>query len=436
MYEEGVITNNEELRNFATKLGIFAMLQSGVQVSPISYTKILPIELYSGVSNTVYNNFLNSAEDINPDLIWKQFHQNNAMNSVLVPLVKEYNIESSGLLKLSGLVSQSRRDYIKTSSRVSAEYNRLVAQHKATKSTLPLAEFVKQNTTPELYKTTLYERVRLFDAENNDITEKQNVVYYKPIPVVGNKMYMIEASTGDIVSKVKANAPLTDTPLITEAIEKVRNKVAAQVVEETDEESTVSEVEEGVVSLQPTMQPTQPSNVIEPKGTINIYWGQSESSTSTRILSNLAPRKFNYESVDGVSREYGSVEHAYQSNKNGKFDKATYDAYVNLKEVANKQGPGYGVKIAPKLTEVGKRGNLQIMKDLVVESFIQNPNSEAAKKLLQYENFTHNTNELIDKAFLEGLKLAQKTLLSVNPASEVDQVLARKQEESKKCNSK
>lgn len=266
MYEEGVITNNEELRNFATKLGIFAMLQSGVQVSPISYTKILPIELYSGVSNTVYNNFLNSAEDINPDLIWKQFHQNNAMNSVLVPLVKEYNIESSGLLKLSGLVSQSRRDYIKTSSRVSAEYNRLVAQHKATKSTLPLAEFVKQNTTPELYKTTLYERVRLFDAENNDITEKQNVVYYKPIPVVGNKMYMIEASTGDIVSKVKANAPLTDTPLITEAIEKVRNKVAAQVVEETDEESTVSEVEEGLKLAQRELLNAQPSTKTEPKG--------------------------------------------------------------------------------------------------------------------------------------------------------------------------
>ena len=52
------------------------------------------------------------------------------------------------------------------------------------------------------------------------------------------------------------------------------------------------------------------------------------------------------------------------------------------------------------------------MKDLVVESFKQNPNSEAAKKLLQYENFTHNTNELIDKAFLEGLKLAKKELLN------------------------
>jgi len=52
------------------------------------------------------------------------------------------------------------------------------------------------------------------------------------------------------------------------------------------------------------------------------------------------------------------------------------------------------------------------MKDLVVESFIQNPNSEASKKLLQYKNFTHNTNELIDQAFLEGLKLAQRELLN------------------------
>jgi hypothetical protein len=156
----------------------------------------------------------------------------------------------------------------------------LVAQHKATKSTLPLAEFVKQNTTPELYKTTLYERVRLFDAENNDITEKQNVVYYKPIPVVGNKMYMIEASTGDIVSKVKANAPLTDTPLITEAIEKVRNKVAAQVVEETDEESTVSEVEEGVVSLQPTMQPTQ-LIVMQPDNIQKILSGEKTTTLRT-----------------------------------------------------------------------------------------------------------------------------------------------------------
>ena len=155
-----------------------------------------------------------------------------------------------------------------------------------------------------------------------------------------------------------------------------------------------------------------PEGVVEPvipvkdeQKTINVYWGQAESSTSTKILSNLAPRKFKYKSTDGITREYGSVEHAYQSNKNGQFDKTTYDAYVSKN--------GYGVKISPKLTEVGRRGNLQLMKDLVVESFVQNPGSEAAKKLLQYDNFTHNTNELIDKAFLEGLQLSRQELLSL-----------------------
>lgn len=142
--------------------------------------------------------------------------------------------------------------------------------------------------------------------------------------------------------------------------------------------------------------------VNESKKTINVYWSQAESDTSTRILSNLSPRKLTYESTDGITREYGSVEHAYQSNKNGKFDATTYNDYVAK--------GGYGVKISPKLTEVGKRGNLQLMKDLVVESFIQNPNSEAFKKLLQYDEFTHNTNELIDKAFLEGLYLAKKEI--------------------------
>jgi hypothetical protein len=155
----------------------------------------------------------------------------------------------------------------------------------------------------------------------------------------------------------------------------------------------------------------QPITSVQPKGTINVYWGQAESATSTRILSNLAPRKFSYESIDGVTREYGSVEHAYQSNKSGTFDQANYNAYNNLKEIPGKQGPGYGTKIRGKSVTPGY-DNLQLMRDLVVESFKQNSNSVAANKLLQYENFTHNTNELIDKAFLEGLKLAQQRLLS------------------------
>jgi hypothetical protein len=156
-----------------------------------------------------------------------------------------------------------------------------------------------------------------------------------------------------------------------------------------------------------TIQPVKDSTVkreettSEPKGTINVYWGQAESETSTKILSNLAPREFTW---DG--RVYGSVEHAYQSNKSGEFDQETYDKYVKV--------GGYGTKIRGKNVKPDF-DNLQLMKDLVVESFKQNPDSEAVKKLLQYENFTHNTNEEIDKAFLDGLDIAQSYLREFGP---------------------
>jgi hypothetical protein len=90
--------------------------------------------------------------------------------------------------------------------------------------------------------------------------------------------------------------------------------------------------------------------------------------------------------------------------------------FISLEKQLEKEllpaGSAYGKKIRGRGTvaEMKSAESLGLMKRLVVESFKQNPNSDAAKKLLQYENFTHNTNQLIDKAFLEGLKLAQKEL--------------------------
>lgn len=124
---------------------------------------------------------------------------------------------------------------------------------------------------------------------------------------------------------------------------------------------------------------------------INVYWGSAETPNNTRVLSNLAPRKFTYN-----GKEYGSVEHAYQTLKSGEFDQSTYDKYV--------KAGGYGTKIKGKAVNKSF-DNLQLMKDLVVQSFKQNP--EQAKLLLKYKDFTHTTNEIIDKAFLEGLKLAK-----------------------------
>ena len=81
-----------------------------------------------------------------------------------------------------------------------------------------------------------------------------------------------------------------------------------------------------------------------------------------------------------------------------------------LKEELFPAKDGYGRKIAPKVSvaEMKAADSLGLMKKLVVESFKQNSNSEAAKKLLQYENFTHNTNQLIDKAFFRRVKACTK----------------------------
>jgi len=156
--------------------------------------------------------------------------------------------------------------------------------------------------------------------------------------------------------------------------------------------------------LKPQLIKTDP--ISKPTGSIEILWGgknrNKSSESDVRILSNLAPRKFTYE-----EKEYGSVEHAYQSLKSGEFDQATYDKYNNLKNT-----PGFGKKIRGKNADYSI--NLELMKDLVIESFVQNSDSKAAKGLLKYAEFTHPSNTEIDEAFIDGLYAAQNILLKGN----------------------
>ena len=195
-----------------------------------------------------------------------------------------------------------------------------------------------------------------------------------------------------------------------EYVGKEKEEKAKQAIRDVYEKTLVNlEINSNKVPINNTTPQVQEE--VTPTKTINVYWGQAESETSTRILSNLAPRRFKFKSVDGVTREYGSVEHAYQSLKSGVFDEVTYNKYVAI--------GGYGSKIRGKAAN-SNFDNLKLIKDLVVESFKQNPNSESANKLMQYDNFTHNTNELIDQAFLEGLKLAKKELSKIREEVKVE----------------
>lgn len=128
------------------------------------------------------------------------------------------------------------------------------------------------------------------------------------------------------------------------------NATIADAAAKLNAGATIQQVNAGIAAKAPAA----------PK-TVNIWHGSGENAA----LSNLASRPFAFN-----GRTYVSVEHAYQANKSGKFDQATYDKY----KVAGRKIPGtMGTK-----TEGG--WNLKLMKRLISESFKSNP--DAMEKLL------------------------------------------------------
>ena len=99
------------------------------------------------------------------------------------------------------------------------------------------------------------------------------------------------------------------------------------------------------------------ANIIKADG----KWGE---------LSNLSKHSFTW---DG--KEYNSVEHAYQTNKSGKFDKVTYQAYVDRPEA---------LKIVGKF-KADYDTNIQLMEDLYRQMLNENP--DMLKLLQETEGF-------------------------------------------------
>ena len=122
----------------------------------------------------------------------------------------------------------------------------------------------------------------------------------------------------------------------------------------------------------------QETNTVKKNNTLNIWFGSQENVW----LSNLAKRKFTYQ-----NKEYLSVEHAYQTLKSGNFSEKTYNnpGWVN--------GGKHGANNTKANTNInpstGVSYNLELMKNLIKESFIQNP--ELKEKLINLGDvqFTH-----------------------------------------------
>jgi hypothetical protein len=185
LHTQAEMTGDVELKEFIDNLARFAILQSGVQLSPITFTKVLPIDLYAGLTADIFKNFSNdTSTPVDVAQIWKAFHQNNWKNNKIVKTVKFYNAkqkrkafgQNDGMPVFKSSSSNAKNEYIKITE---------------------LKEGIKFDAKvpyDQKFKVTLYQRIKITNALGEDITLQRAAVKYRPINKLGNGMYLMETT--------------------------------------------------------------------------------------------------------------------------------------------------------------------------------------------------------------------------------------------------
>lgn len=186
---------DQKLLKFVKRLGIFAILQSGVQMSPITFTKILPIDIYSERVGNLFDRFTSPGYEIDANLVWKQFHQNNWFNTDLVPVAKQFQ-NVGGLISVVATKSYAKNDYVLTKV-MKKEYT---GQINAARE-----ELIKLKRWDDLFTTTLYERIKFVNAEGVDTSKDMKLSFFRPINKKGNRMYLTEASLTEAPTMIAKN---------------------------------------------------------------------------------------------------------------------------------------------------------------------------------------------------------------------------------------
>jgi hypothetical protein len=190
-------SGNTQLENFVYNLSIFSILQSGLQDSTINYTKILPAHLYSQVVNSILDVYMNSEFTIDPNLVWKQFHQNNKSdrNIVIRPQFKKFE-KYTGNVLLDTDYSDSNYEYIATSKR---------------KNGITDSQIEKLKKFGKLYKafdTYLHQRIG-YKTIQGKFKEREYAIY-SPIVASGDGRNYTETSMeNQLQSNLKKNNIVT-----------------------------------------------------------------------------------------------------------------------------------------------------------------------------------------------------------------------------------
>lgn len=151
--------------------------------------------------------------------------------------------------------------------------------------------------------------------------------------------------------------------------------------------------------------------IVIPERSILVDYDVAEGDETTQVLSNLAQRVFKYQ-----TKEYGSVIHAFQVLRNGKFDKKVDKEY-------KKHGidEAHGKVIETKLSKKrGSEDEMILLEKLIRASFIstatdyESNGTEIRTELMRGNDFRFSTNTNIDKVTKKTLLSLQKDMVYNN----------------------
>jgi len=189
-----------DLQKFVDNLVKFTILQSGLQLSPITFTKVMPLALYADTAAKIFRSYTYSMHPIDVKAIWRAFHQNYAKNNNIVPTIKLKKATiSNGLLILNRQNKMAAYDYVKVYvPKEGVTHKMLKDRAKAFFGELLIPNSLIENTD-NLYTPRLFEKVTVIQ-DGEDVTDKKPKIAYRPINMLGNGMYVLETSAGDPIT--------------------------------------------------------------------------------------------------------------------------------------------------------------------------------------------------------------------------------------------
>ena len=220
LYDYAEQNGDNELKKFVQRLAIFSLIQSGVQQSTISYSKILPARIYSEITRQIIDSFVENQSDetlksfidefVNPDVIWDQFHRNNWNNTSIVPKARNLKPGSVKTIDAGRNFKLTKADYFTT-----FEYK---PEFLSKKNKKKKEEYIAANLWDELGENVLYKKVKMYNSDGEDITNEQKSVIFERISKLGNTQYWTE------VYKHNTNKSLMSRNNITEEVDTTQLK--------------------------------------------------------------------------------------------------------------------------------------------------------------------------------------------------------------------